>query len=203
MKKKQLIVFYHLHRFHIFTSNFNFPGCSEIWAIGACSAGVLLMRAYVKSSWSFIWLAMFDLQLKWTGGGGLRAGEGRITPPHWPLSLFLTVDCPLGSPLYKFISLPSHSLSLKSKMAAIIFAKTTPRRLHMRPHAAQLAAPLFWCRLKPSLVLGAECGNTYLRNCSLPWKMSRLKAVTYHSIKKLGWLPCDRKDLLVPIYVSH
>lgn len=88
-------------------------------------------------------------------------------------------------------------------MAAIIFAKTTPRRLHMRSHAAQLAAPLIWCRLKPSLVLGAECGNTYLRNCSLPWKMSRLKVVTYHSINKLGWLPCDRKDLLVPIYVSH
>ena len=31
----------------------------------------------------------------------------------------------------------------------------------------------------------------------------RLKVVTYQSINKLGWLPCDRKVLLVPIYVSH
>ena len=132
-------------------------------------------------------------------GGGWGLGNGESLPHINPSPYFW----PSTAPLYKFISLPSHSLSLKSKMAAIIFAKTTPRRLHMRPHAAQLAAPLIWCRLKPSLVLGAECGNTYLRNCSLPWKMSRLKAVTYHSIKKLGWLPCDRKDLLVPIYVSH
>ena len=27
--------------------------------------------------------------------------------------------------------------------------------------------------------------------------------VTYHSINKLGWLPYDRKDLLVPIHLSH
>ena len=27
--------------------------------------------------------------------------------------------------------------------------------------------------------------------------------VTYHSINKLDWLPYDRKDLLVPIHLSH
>ena len=40
------------------------------------------------------------------------------TPPPPPLSLFLAVDRP---PWYKFISLPSLPLPLKSKMAVIIF----------------------------------------------------------------------------------
>ena len=39
----------------------------------ACSAGVLLVRANVKSSQSFIRPAMFDLELEWTVG--LGAGE--------------------------------------------------------------------------------------------------------------------------------
>ena len=39
----------------------------------ACSAGVLLVRANVKSSQSFIRPAMFDLELEWTVGFG--AGE--------------------------------------------------------------------------------------------------------------------------------
>ena len=41
----------------------------------ACSAGVLLVRANVKSSQSFIWPAMFDLELEWTVGVG---GRGRV-----------------------------------------------------------------------------------------------------------------------------
>ena len=41
----------------------------------ACSAGVLLVRANVKSSQSFIRPAMFDLELEWTVGVG---GRGRV-----------------------------------------------------------------------------------------------------------------------------
>ena len=107
-KKKQLIVFYHLHMFHIFTSNCNFPGCSEIWAIGPCSAGVLLMRANVKSSRSFIWSAMFDLQLEWTvGAGGWGRGKGESLPHINPSPYFWPSTAPLVAPCYNFISLPS------------------------------------------------------------------------------------------------
>ena len=69
----------------------------------ACSAGVLLVRANVKSSQSFIRPAMFDLELEWTVGVG---GRGRVragvifNPPSPPLSFFLTVDHPLGTDFF-------------------------------------------------------------------------------------------------------
>ena len=50
------------------------------------------------------------------GGGG---GQGRALPHPTPLLIF---DCRLP-PRYKFLSLPSLSLPLKSEMVAIIFAR--------------------------------------------------------------------------------
>ena len=50
---------------------------------------------------------MFDLQLEWTvgvGDGGREKkktkNKKKTTPPHPPLSLFLTVDRPLGTNLF-------------------------------------------------------------------------------------------------------
>ena len=111
----------------------------------ACTAGVLFGRANVV-----IWLAMFDLELDWTArvGGGrrasgwclelnstnqeLRSWANRVckitmicymdnlhSPTHIPL---LIIDR-WPPPWYKFLSLPSLPLSLKSKRAAIIFIK--------------------------------------------------------------------------------
>ena len=57
------------------------------------------MRANAKSSRSFVRPAIFDLQLEWTVGVGGGGGEKRrviFTPLPPPLSLFLTVDRPLG-----------------------------------------------------------------------------------------------------------
>ena len=44
---------------------------------------------------------MFDLQLEWTVGVGEGKKKKKKTiPPHPPLSLFLTVDRPLGTNLF-------------------------------------------------------------------------------------------------------
>ena len=55
----------------------------------ACSAGVLLVRANVKSSQSFIWPAMFDLELEWTVGVGEEweddYSKGKAKHPMIPL----------------------------------------------------------------------------------------------------------------------
>ena len=55
----------------------------------------------LKSLQLFVQPAIFDLQLEWTVGVGGRGGEGRkdsviLTPLPPSLSLFLTVDHPLG-----------------------------------------------------------------------------------------------------------
>ena len=74
--------------------------CELIWVTCdslACSAGILLVRANAKSSRSFIQPVISDLQLEWTVGVGGGGGEKVIfTPLPPPLSLFLTVDSPLG-----------------------------------------------------------------------------------------------------------
>ena len=80
----------------------------------ACNEGVISGRANFISSRSFIRPAMFDLELEWT-----------------PLLIF---DC--RQPLwYKFLSLPSLPLPLKSKMVVIIFVKkilsTRPPKLRL------------------------------------------------------------------------
>ena len=65
------------------------------------SAGVLLVRANVISSRSFIQPAMFDLQSKWTVGEGGGGREKLIfTSPPSPLSLLLTFERPLGTNLF-------------------------------------------------------------------------------------------------------
>ena len=98
----------------------------------ACSTGVLLVRANVKSSQSFIRPAMFDLELEWTVGvgGGRRAKI--FTSQPLPLSLFLTYDRPFGT---NFLLSPSLPLPFKSKMAAIILVKkilsTRPPKLRL------------------------------------------------------------------------
>ena len=75
------------------------------------------MRASVISSRSFIRPAMFDLQLEWTVGVG---GKGKAKRPHHiPIPLLIFDRQP--PPWYKFISLPSLPLLLKSKTTAIIF----------------------------------------------------------------------------------
>ena len=65
---------------------------------------------------------MFDLELEWTvevGGGGSARRCDFHCPTPTPLLIF---DCQLP-PWYKFISLTSLPLPLKSKMAAIILVK--------------------------------------------------------------------------------
>ena len=134
----------------------------------ACTAGVLFGRANV-----FIWLAMFDLELDWTArvGGGrrasgwclelnstnqeLRSWANRVckitmisdmdnlhSPTHIPL---LIIDRWLP-PWYKFLSLPSLPLPLKSKRVVIIFIKKimSTRSPKLRP----------LCRLN-SVVIGS------------------------------------------------
>ena len=65
------------------------------------SAGVLLVRANVISSRSFIQPAMFDLQSKWTVGEGGGGREKLIfTSPPSPLSLLLTFEPSLGTNLF-------------------------------------------------------------------------------------------------------
>ena len=65
------------------------------------SPGVLLVRANVISSRSFIQPAMFDLQSKWTVGEGGGGREKLIfTSPPSPLSLLLTFERPLGTNLF-------------------------------------------------------------------------------------------------------
>ena len=87
------------------------------WSWLAYSAGVLLVRASVISSRSFIRPAMFDLQLEWTVGVG---GKGRAKRSHYiPTPLLIFDRQP--PPWYKFISLPSLPLLLKSKTTAIIY----------------------------------------------------------------------------------
>ena len=61
----------------------------------ACSAGVLLMQANAINSQSFIRPAMFDLQLSGRWGGERK--NVICAPLPLPLSLFLTVDRPLGT----------------------------------------------------------------------------------------------------------
>ena len=62
----------------------------------ACSVGILLGRANVISSRSFMRPAMFDLELEWIAGVW-REERAIFTPPPPPLPIFLTVDCPLGT----------------------------------------------------------------------------------------------------------
>ena len=66
----------------------------------ACSASVLLVQANAKSSWSFVWPAIFDLQSEWMVGEGVGKGRKDFTPLPPPLSLFLTVNHPLGIYFY-------------------------------------------------------------------------------------------------------
>ena len=67
----------------------------------ARSASVLLVRANVISSRSFIQPAMFDFQSKWTVGEGGGGREKLIfTSPPSPLSLLLTFERPLGTNLF-------------------------------------------------------------------------------------------------------
>ena len=69
--------------------------------VRSARAGVLLVRANVISSRSFIQPAMFDLQSKWTVGEGGGGREKLIfTSPPSPLSLFLTFERPLGTNLF-------------------------------------------------------------------------------------------------------
>ena len=64
-------------------------------------ASVLLVRANVISSRSFIQPAMFDFQSKWTVGEGGGGREKLIfTSPPSPLSLLLTFERPLGTNLF-------------------------------------------------------------------------------------------------------
>ena len=67
----------------------------------ARSASVLLVRAHVISSRSFIQPVMFDFQSKWTVGEGGGGREKLIfTSPPSPLSLLLTFERPLGTNLF-------------------------------------------------------------------------------------------------------
>ena len=89
----------------------------------ACSAGVLLMQANAINSQSFIRPAMFDLQLSGRWGGGERKNV-ICAPLPLPLSLFLTVDRPLGT---NFFLSPAFRCHSKSKMASkYSLAKITP-----------------------------------------------------------------------------
>ena len=77
------------------------------------------------SSRLFIRPVMFDLELEWTvgvRGGGRRAKRNLHFPSPTPLLIF---DRWLP-PHYKFPSLPSLLMPLKSKRAAIIFIKKVP-----------------------------------------------------------------------------
>ena len=87
-------------------------------------AGVLFVRANVISSRSFIRPVMFDLGLEWTVG----VGVGRRTKRnlHFPSPTPLLIFDRRLSPRYKFPSLPSLLMPLKSKRAAIIFIKKVP-----------------------------------------------------------------------------
>ena len=84
----------------------------------------LIVRANVISSRSFIRPVMFDLGLEWTVG----VGVGRRTKRnlHFPSPTPLLIFDRRLSPRYKFSSLPSLLMPLKSKRAAIIFIKKVP-----------------------------------------------------------------------------
>ena len=85
----------------------------------ACSVGFLSVGANVISSRSFIRPVMFDLELEWTvgvGGGGENLHSSTST-------LLLLIFDRRPPPQYKFLSLPSLPLPLKSKMVAIVFVQ--------------------------------------------------------------------------------
>ena len=102
---------------------FPYNGDLSISHVALC-AGVLFVRANVISSRLFIRSVMFDLELEWTAGvgGGRRAKRNLHFPSPTPLLIF---DRWLP-PRYKFPSLPSLLMPLKSKRAAIIFIKKVP-----------------------------------------------------------------------------
>ena len=102
---------------------FPYNGDLSISHVARC-AGVLFVRANVISSRLFIRPIMFDLELELTVGvgGGRRAKRNLHFPSPTPLLIF---DHRLP-PRYKFPSLPSLLMPLKSKRAAIIFIKKVP-----------------------------------------------------------------------------
>ena len=55
----------------------------------------------LRSSWSFIQPAMFDLEIEAVGEGGGEGLKKKIFPPPLPLPLFLTVDQPRLSPTFR------------------------------------------------------------------------------------------------------
>ena len=79
----------------------------------ACGASVLIGRINVKNLAIVYYPTMFDLEVR---GGGKGRGRGKAPNP----SLILIVAHPLGT---SFSLSPSLLLPLKSKVAAIIFAK--------------------------------------------------------------------------------
>ena len=94
-----------------FPHNINPKSNIEVTRIIAC-------KLTLKSSWSVVRPAIFDLQLEWIVGVGGVGGEKNLhSPTPTPL---LIHECQLP-PWYKFIPLPSLLLPLKSKMAAKIF----------------------------------------------------------------------------------
>ena len=102
---------------------FPYNGDLSISHVARC-AGVLFVRANVISSRLFIRPIMFDLELELTVGvgGGRRAKRNLHFPSPTPLLIF---DRWLP-PRYKFPSLHSLLMPLKSKRAAIIFIKKVP-----------------------------------------------------------------------------
>ena len=91
----------------------------------ACSVCFLLVGANVLSSRSFIRPAVFDLELEWTVGVGGVKGKGENLHSSTSTLLLLIFDR-RPPPQYKFLSLPSLPLPLKSKMAAIVFVQKIP-----------------------------------------------------------------------------
>ena len=88
-----------------------------------CIAGVPSGRANITSWQSFIRPAMFDLELDYTVGVGVREGREHSVIFHSPIPTPLLTFDRRPPPLVQISFLASLPLPLKSKMAAMIFVK--------------------------------------------------------------------------------